>query len=112
MVSHLLIVTLYAALTALCNCYLTADSYAHRTAVRKALAQDKDWIEKCFSKILPMFASQVSLSGILRVHPQPMITHCVPPAQTNVMMKPFPWCSLQLEPSQSTTGKICWQNKQ
>ncbi|XP_064384709.1 protein NipSnap homolog 3A-like [Halichondria panicea] len=57
------------------------DNYSHRTAVRKALSQDKDWIEKCFSRILPMFANQ-----------------------TNVVLKAFPWCKLQLEPGQGNPG--------
>ena len=39
--------------------YCPADNFAHRTAVRQALAQDKDWIDKHFSKILPMLVSQV-----------------------------------------------------
>lgn len=37
------------------------ESYQHRADVRKALTLDKNWNEKCFSKILPMFVSQVGI---------------------------------------------------
>ena len=36
-----------------------SDNFAHRTAVRKALAEDKEWNERYITKARPMLVSQV-----------------------------------------------------
>ena len=54
----------------------SADSYAHRTAVRKALAEDHDWVRKCFSRILPMFSKQVSATKLCYI-PVTIVVHLI-----------------------------------
>ena len=49
------------------------ESYRHRADVRKALTLDKNWNDKCFSKILPMFVSQV---GTIEQNCQYLEFHC------------------------------------
>ena len=47
--------------THICIFFTCLESYRHRADVHKALTLDGNWIDKCFSKTVPMFVSQVDI---------------------------------------------------
>lgn len=57
------------------------DNYEHRTKVRQALSQDKEWMTKFIAKAGPYFKSQ-----------------------QNIILYPLPWCPLNFEPSDKPRG--------
>ncbi|MBN3310280.1 NPS3A protein, partial [Amia calva] len=64
------------------------DSYAHRAAVRAALAQDSQWVEQYISKAMPMLRSQDN-----------EVTYLVP------------WCQIEMPPKQGVYELVTFQMK-
>ncbi|XP_018615098.1 protein NipSnap homolog 3B-like [Scleropages formosus] len=64
------------------------DSYAHKAAVRAAVASDPQWMEQCISKVLPMLTSQDLEAAYL-----------------------IPWCKIEKPPKKGVYELVTFQMK-